>query len=170
MPAVNVFEFCGQIVFLMLYWIHSKWGYLVKKFIFSLFCSFIFLSLVAQAAMPLKISCNETFEGFQVTALFDSSAPLFRSKMAIDPQNPTESKYIDSDNVCGVNLNFTNNCQGEVRYYQSDVGYVFNCNNGVEGEAVLSAEQLTFSCSGPGVTEDFQDLLFFGCKTTNFCF
>lgn len=142
-------------------------GGLVKTFIFTLFCSFIFLGLVAQAALPLKISCNEAVEGFKVTALFDSSVPLFGSKMAINPQNPTESKYIDSDNVCGVNLNFTNNCQGEFRYYQSDVGYFFNCNNGVEGEAVLSAEQLTFSCSGPGVSDDFQNLMFFGCKTTN---
>lgn len=129
-------------------------------------CSLVVFCSTSFAASHLKVVCDESVSGIHQKAQFDSEIPIFSSTLAVRAESPKEKLYLAENMVCGLPLNFATNCKGEVRTFQGDVGYFFICSDGhnrITGEIVFDADQLTYSCSGANITENFANGFFTGC-------
>ncbi len=131
----------------------------MKYLIFVLLLTF-FATTKSHAALQFKAVCDEEVEGTLVQGMFDTAMPIFSAKMGLN----SEKFYLTKDTVCGQPVNFANSCRGELKLFQGDIGYFFECTNGIKGEAVSSAEELTFSCTGAEVEDTFKHTILGGCK------
>lgn len=134
---------------------------------FILYIITIGISSISLASPKFNVFCNDKGDEYHLTALFDSSIPSFSSQIIIDTNAPKVENYLSANFICGHDIKFSKNCQGIAKKFQGNLGYVFKCNKGISGEITLDDDQLSFSCSGPQVSKEYEHLIFNGCKSIN---
>ena len=132
----------------------------MKHLMYLLLPLSVFLATGAQASLQLKVVCDNTVGGYLIHGNFDSATPHFSTKFMRNP----DRIFLSKDSVCGLPIDFSKSCKAEVKTYQEDIGYFFECINGTKGESVFSVDSLTFRCTGTDVPEDSKLVFIDGCK------
>jgi len=132
---------------------------------------FVLLLLISQTVQGRDIECFEQTEydymEVRTTATFSSTTPSFQIVHVINetglPALVTRKVILSQSNVCGIDLDFNNQCKSQEKADGGQYSFTFKCNNKVEGEIYFDEfGSGHFRCEFPNQNTDHT--YFFGCN------